>query len=105
MPDERLIGQSNAVIVRCMSPPSRRGAKPPSRTASAVHDKFRFDVVASPNIRIAHQKSAIITDLRVSNPIVRSDLPSSIDDLYPVLKRCIRDISKIHSKVANITGK
>src|SRR5262245_22385220 len=71
----------------------------------AVQDKFRFNVVASRNVRIAYQKSTIITDLRVSNPIVRPDLPSSIDDLYPVLKGCIRDISKIHSKVANITGK
>src|SRR5215472_6406960 len=71
----------------------------------AMQDKFGHDVVASRNVRVAYHKSAIITCLRSTNPTVDSDIPYTVDYLHPFLNGCIRDSSKVHSKVTDIAGK
>src|SRR5947209_5904360 len=70
-----------------------------------MQDKFGPDVVASRNVRVAYHKSAVIPRLRSSDPTVDSDIPYTVNYLYPVLKGCICDLSKVHGKVANIAGK
>src|SRR5215469_6144507 len=103
MPDVGLRRIILAVIVQCMPQPSRRGTECPPRRM-AMQDKFGRDVVASRNVRVAYHKSAIITHLRSSNPTVDSDIPYTVNYLYPILNSCIRGLCKVHSKVVNIAG-
>src|SRR5215472_4116020 len=105
MPDVGLRRIRISVIVQCMPQPSRRGTKCPLLSIVAMQDKFGRDVVASRNVRVAYQKSAIITHLCISDPTVDSDIPYTVNYLHPVLNGCIRDLSKVHSKSANIAGK
>jgi len=105
MPDVGLRRIRIAVIVEGMPQPSRRGTKSPLLIIVAMQDKFGHDVVASRNVRVAYQKSAIITYLRISNPTVDPDIPYTVNYLYPILNGCFRNLSKVYSKVANIAGK
>jgi len=70
-----------------------------------MKDKFGHDVVVSRNVRVAYEKSAIITYLRISNPTVDPDIPYTVNYLYQLLNGCFRNLSKVDSKVANIAGK
>ena len=105
MPDVGLRRIRIAVIVEGMPQPSRHGTKSPLLIIVAMQDKFGHDVVASRNVRVAYQKSAIITYLRISNPTVDSDIPYTVDYLHPFLNGRIRDSSKVDSKVTDIAGK
>src|SRR5215831_13559107 len=88
-----------------MPQPSRRGTKCPPLAIVAMKDKFGHDVVASRNVHVAYQKSAIITYLRISNPTVDSDIPYTVDYLYPFLNGRIRYPSKVHSTLTDTAGK